>query len=281
MSDLAHMNVAVGLLTFLGGLVSFFSPCVAPLMPGYIGFLASGSLESAVSQDSSGTSIRKDGDGIVVHVTSGFMSRRQRHIHAPWLVSLLFVGGFSVAFVILGLLAASFGVLVAAFKPVVETLVGIVMLMMGAFLLDLLPNRWMVLLGREGRIHLPLSAIRRLGLAGPFLLGILFAVGWTPCIGPVLAVLLTYVGASANLGAGAVLLGIYAVGFALPFFALGLGWSAGIHSLNWIKRHSRTLQRISGIGLILVGILYVSGQAPIFAAWAQRVAPHLPAPVLH
>ncbi len=180
-----------------------------------------------------------------------------------------------------GLLAASFGILVAAYKPVVETLVGIIMLAMGAFLLGVFPPSWTALLAREGRVHLPPSVVGRLGPASLLLLGALFAAGWTPCIGPVLAALLTYVGASADLGRGALLLGVYAAGFAVPFFALGLGWSVGLRSLDWLKRHSRAVQSASGIGLVLVGVLYVSGQATAFAAWAQRVAPHIPAPALH
>ena len=263
------MTWGVGLLTFLGGLVSFFSPCVAPLVPGYIGFLSGGRLARATDSPEADQAPK-----------AADPAPRLRALLA-WQVSLLFIGGFSAAFVALGLLAASFGVLFVAYKPVVETVVGIIMLAMGAFLLGLLPRGWSALLAREGRVHLSPRIATRLGPAGPVLLGALFAVGWTPCIGPVLAALLTYVGASADRGTGAVLLGIYSAGFALPFFALGVGWSAGLRSLDWLRRHGRAVQLASGIGLVLVGMLYVSGQATAFAAWAQRVSPHIPAPTLH
>ncbi len=272
MTTLLQTNWTVGLLTFLGGLVSFFSPCVAPLVPGYIGFLSGGQLKSVADYGA---------DGERVLASKGPALALALPVRPAWQVSLLFVMGFSAAFVALGLLAASFGVLFVAYKPVVETVVGIVMLAMGAFLLGLLPRGWSALLAREGRIHLSPSSARRFGPAGPVLLGALFAAGWTPCIGPVLAALLTYVGASADLGKGALLLGVYTAGFALPFLALGVGWSAGLRSLDWLKRHGRAVELASGIGLVLVGVLYVSGQATTFAAWAQRVSPHIPAPTLH
>ncbi len=268
-SGLLQASWAAVVLTFLGGLVSFLSPCVAPLVPGYIGFLSSGRFTRAAYA----------GDTDPLSAANGRVTALA--VRPAWQVSLLFVGGFSAAFVGLGLLAASFGILVAAYKPVVETLVGIIMLAMGAFLLGVFPPSWTALLAREGRVHLPPSVVGRLGPASPLLLGALFAAGWTPCIGPVLAALLTYVGASADLGRGALLLGVYAAGFAVPFFALGVGWSVGLRSLDWLKRHSRAVQSASGIGLVLVGVLYVSGQVTAFAAWAQRVAPHIPAPALH
>jgi len=268
-SGLLHVSWTVVLLTFLGGLVSFLSPCVAPLVPGYIGFLSGGRLTRAAYA----------GDTNPPSAANGSVAALA--LRPAWQVSLLFVGGFSAAFVGLGLLAASFGILVAAYKPVVETLVGVIMLAMGAFLLGVFPTSWTALLARDGRVHLPPSVVGRLGPASPLLLGALFAAGWTPCIGPVLAALLTYVGAAADLGRGALLLGVYAAGFAVPFFAIGLGWSVGLHSLDWLKSHTRAVQFASGIGLVLVGVLYVSGQATAFAAWAQRVAPHIPAPALH
>ncbi len=128
---------------------------------------------------------------------------------------------------------------------------------------------------REARIYLRPSALSSLGAAGPFALGGLFAAGWTPCIGPVLAALLTYVGAAANLGKAALLLGLYSLGFAVPFVAVGLGWSAGLRTMSWARRHSHAISLVTGGGLVLVGVLYVSGQAETFAIWAQRYTPTL------
>src|SRR5260221_3696966 len=175
MTVIQHVSWGAALVAFGGGLVSFFSPCVAPLVPAYLGYL-SGAARPALN--------------VVVGKPSTASLR----------TSLLFVGGFSVAFVALGLLAASFGYLVVAYRPALETLVGIVMLVMGAFLLVLLRRTWSSLLMREARIYLRPSALGGLGAAGPFALGGLFAAGGAPRIGPGLAALLTYVGPPATPG---------------------------------------------------------------------------------
>ena len=252
-----EVSLGAALVAFAGGLISFFSPCVAPLVPAYLSYLSGTVRPLAVGVD-----------GSAAIAAAG----RQR---ASLRVSLLFVAGFSAAFVALGLLAASFGSLVVAFRPVLETVVGIVMLVMGAFLLGLLPRAWSSILMREARLHLAPDAFAGLGAAAPVVLGALFAAGWTPCIGPVLAALLTYVGASGSLAEGAVLLSVYSAGFAVPFIAVGLGWSAGLRTLQWAKRHGRAIELATGVGLLLVGLLYVSGQAETFAIWAQRYTPTL------
>jgi cytochrome c-type biogenesis protein len=254
MTVIQHISWSAAFLAFGGGLVSFFSPCVAPLVPAYLGYLA-GTVRTP------STAVEPSSEGVPI--------RRRVLLR----VSLLFMSGFSLAFVGLGLLAASFGSLIVAYRPVVETLAGAVMLVMGAFLLGLLPRDWSNVLMREARIHLRPHLRESLGVAGPFALGGLFAAGWTPCIGPVLAALLVYVGAAANLGQAALLLGVYALGFAVPFVAIGLGWSAGLSSLRWAKAHGHALSLATGVGLVLVGLLYVSGQAQAFAIWAQRYTP--------
>ncbi|HEX5159966.1 MAG TPA: cytochrome c biogenesis protein CcdA [Ktedonobacterales bacterium] len=244
------MSIGAALLAFAGGIVSFFSPCVAPLVPGYIGFL-------------SGTVVSADGTGIA-------SSAATRRLNPVMLATLIFVAGFSVAFIALGLLVGSFGRVLAAYQPVMQTIAGIVMVVMGAFLLGLLPRAlsdWML---REGRLQLRPDKVSRLGLAAPFALGIVFAAGWTPCIGPVLATILAFAGASASVGVGAILLTFYAVGFALPFLAVGLGWSAGLRALGWVKRYGHAISLISGGVLIVVGVLYLTGEVAIFSAWAQQ-----------
>lgn len=248
-----HVGVGAILAAFAGGLISFFSPCVAPLVPGYIGYL-------------SGATVRAEG----LASTGGTVTaQRASPAVAP---CLLFVGGFSAAFVALGLLSASFGRLLAAYQLVLETIAGIVMIVMGAFLLDLLPRGITGMLLREGRAHLGAARLRRLGGVGPFLLGVVFAAGWTPCIGPVLASILAYVGVSANLSTGALLLGLYALGFAIPFLIIGIGWAKGLVSLGWVTRYSRRVSMISGAALIIVGLVYLTGQVSLFANWAQQLS---------
>jgi len=146
------MSIGAALLAFAGGIVSFFSPCVAPLVPGYIGFL-------------SGTVVSTDVSGMAIGTTA-------RRVNPVMLATLIFVAGFSVAFIALGLLVGSFGRVLAAYQPVMQTIAGIVMVVMGAFLLGLLPRAlsdWML---REGRLQLRPDKVSRLGLAAPFALGI-------------------------------------------------------------------------------------------------------------
>jgi cytochrome c-type biogenesis protein len=200
----------------------------------------------------------------------------RRAVHRVYPAALLFVVGFSAAFVALGLLTASFGRLIAAYRPVLETVAGIIMLAMGAFLLNLLPQPALRALLSERRLHLGQDAVRRLRGAGPFALGLVFAAGWTPCIGPVLAAILAYAGAAADRGTGAALLAIYSLGFAVPFLAVGLGWSTGLYTVGWARRHGRAITVLTGVALMAAGVFYLSGQAQVFAVWAQRFA--LPTP---
>jgi cytochrome c-type biogenesis protein len=239
--------------------VSFFSPCVAPLVPGYIGYLS-----GAAPAIQPGGAVALDGRGAAGSRTAAMRA------------TLLFVGGFSATFMLLGLATASVGRLVVAYRPVLETLAGIVMLAMGAFLLGLLPRPVMLALLGERRIHLPESAARRLRSAGPFALGVVFGAGWTPCIGPVLAAILVYVGAAADRGAGLALLALYSLGFAIPFIAVGLGWSQSVRALGWAKRHARAISIVSGVALVAVGLLYLAGQGELFAVWAQHLAGSAP-----
>ena len=252
--EIGQVSFGAALIAFAGGVVSFFSPCVAPLVPGYIGFL-------------SGTVVSTDGAGAVSDAGADAGALR---LNPVMVATLIFVAGFSVAFIALGLLAGSFGRILAAYQPVMQTIAGIVMVVMGAFLLGLLPRALTDWLMHEGRMQLRADRIGRLGLAAPFALGIVFAAGWTPCIGPVLASILAYVSASANTGVGAIMLTLYALGFALPFLAIGLGWSAGLRALGWVKRYGHAISLISGGVLVVVGILYLTGEVALFAAWAQQ-----------
>lgn len=256
---ITHLSVGAIFIALLGGLASFFSPCVAPLAPGYISYISSltvgdGAEESAVAGGASA------------------ITWRTRLTTSAAVASMLFVAGFSLAFVALGFLAASAGTLLAAYRPVMETLAGIVMLVMGAFLLGLLPRQVTEFLMREGRFQLTGASLRGWGRAAPVALGVIFAAGWTPCIGPVLTSVLLFVGASQSVGAGAVLLAFYSLGFAIPFLAIGVGWSFGLRAFGWAKRYNTMIARVSGVALILVALLYLTGEVTVISVWAQRFA---------
>ncbi|MGZ3599393.1 MAG: cytochrome c biogenesis CcdA family protein [Ktedonobacterales bacterium] len=263
MGVLGDATWGAALVAFVGGVVSFFSPCVAPLVPGYIGYLSGGYLSSP-ALDTTATAKQPPTDASSQTTWARVLP-----------VCLLFVAGFSVALVGVGLLMATAGRLLAAYSLVLQTVAGIVMVVMGAFLLNLLPRGLTTTLLREKRLYLDQTALRRLGplrRIAPFALGVVFAAGWTPCIGPVLASILLYVGANASRGLGVTLLACYALGFALPFLAVGLGWSFSLRALGWLRRHGQAVSMVTGVALVLVGIVYLSGQASIFAVWAQQVA---------
>src|SRR5579859_2255810 len=245
-----QLSWGAALVAFVAGAASFLSPCVAPLIPGYITFLSS-----------SGASVEKNVPA----------EQQPRWYARPALrVSLLFVAGFSVAFIALGFMAAWFGVLLSAYRPVLEAIAGAMMILMGAFLLNLLPSSLMGFLAQERKLHPRRQCV---GKIAPFGLGIAFAAGWTPCIGPVLGAILFYAGASASLALGGVLLAIYALGFAVPFILVGVGWASGLFALGWTRKYGRVISIISGVALILVGLFYLSGQMYTFSIWAQRVMP--------
>jgi cytochrome c-type biogenesis protein len=247
----AAIGLGTMLAVFVGGLLSFFSPCVAPLIPGYLGYLSSSSLsKSGVSQSSQ----------------NGQPATAVSPVIIP---CLLFVTGFSLAFIALGVISASAGRLVAAYTPVLETIAGIVMVVMGAFLLNFLPEPIMKFLARERRLYFSDPLLSRIGVLGPVALGIVFAAGWTPCIGPVLGPILLAVGTTGQVASGFVLLLIYSIGFGLPFVAIGLGWSFSLQLLSWMRRHGQLVTTVTGLFLIAFGILYLTGWVTIFADWAQ------------
>lgn len=338
--DISHLSLGAVFVVFLGGVLSFFSPCVAPLVPGYISFLSGAAYEEETTHTdeaespgerpqretrtgaSAPASPRLTGGAHATNMSGASMSlalprsvltghahslvqrRRaagmvtaprpqQSHLSARataprvaetilgglrrvksdsvMLASLLFVLGFSVAFIIMGLLVGSFGTLLAAYQPVMQTVAGIFMVLMGAFLLNLMPRAVGDFLLRDGRFTLSPRSLRSWGAARPVAFGVVFAAGWSPCIGPVLGAVLAYAGTSGSVFASGVLLSVYSLGFAVPFLAVGLGWSAGLRALGWIKRYGHAVSTVSGVVLILVGIIYLTGWASLFATWASRM----------
>ena len=226
-------------LAFAAGVVSFASPCVLPLLPGYVAFL-------------SGATGRIEG-------TSG----RGR----AFVGSLAFVLGFAVVFVSFGAIFGGLGRTFQTHQRGLDEIFGALTIVLGFFFAGWWPSSW---LQRERRIHL----LPRASVLGAAFLGFLFALGWTPCIGPTLAAIL---GLAATSGPsayrGSILAFVYCLGLGVPFVfaALATEWMAT--ASTWLRRHSTTIGRVGGAMLILIGLAEVTGVWHSFVLWLQVHVP--------
>ncbi|MER7110477.1 cytochrome c biogenesis protein CcdA [Streptomyces sp. NPDC000229] len=210
-------------IAVLGGLVSFFSPCVLPLVPGYLSY--------------------------VTGVTGSDLAEARRGRMAAG--AALFVLGFSAVFVSGGALFGYFGWTLQAHRETLTTVLGVLMVLMGIFFLGLMP--WFT--QREFRFHKrPVS-----GLAGAPLLGALFGIGWTPCIGPTLASVQALAANEASAGRGALLTLAYCLGLGVPFVLAAIAFRKALGAFSWVKRHYAWVMRIGGGMMILTGLLLLTG----------------------
>ena len=217
---------------FVAGLLSFLSPCVAPIVPGYLSFVS----------------------GAAIGSTGGV-----RQTERVLIASLLFILGFSTVFVALGAGAGAIGSMLDAHRATLTRLSGALMLLMGLFVLGVVR---LPMLERDRRFHF---IDRPYGPAGTVLLGMAFAFGWTPCIGPILASILFYAGAAETAQQGALLLLVYSLGLGVPFLASGLGLSRAV-GLGWARRHLHVVNLASGFLLAAVGMLFVTNQTAYLAS---------------
>ncbi|WP_432248373.1 cytochrome c biogenesis CcdA family protein [Streptomyces sanyensis] len=205
------------------GLVSFFSPCVLPLVPGYLSY--------------------------VTGVTGTDLAEARRGRMAVG--ATLFVLGFTAVFVSGGALFGYFGATLQEHREILSKVLGGLMILLGAFFMGLMP--WMT--GREFRIHRrPVS-----GLAGAPLLGALFGIGWTPCIGPTLSSVTFLSANEASAGRGALLTVAYCLGLGLPFVIAAIAFRRALGAFDWVKRHYAWVTRIGGIMMIGTGLLLLTG----------------------
>lgn len=235
----------IGIATvFAAGLISFLSPCVLPLVPGYISYMADQSLED-----------------VERHIFS-------RERQAILLLSLFFVAGFSLVFILLGAGATFLGELLGRYRYEVNIAGGVIIIVFGLFMLGVLRVGW---LQREFRVHGEMKGGRA---ASALLLGIAFAFGWTPCIGPILGAILT-VSATTDTGAGASLLAIYSLGLAVPFVLAALFTDWFLHHMRRVRRFGSLLHKGAGVLLIAMGIAMVTGYLTTFSFWLLRAFPWL------
>lgn len=241
------MEIAgVGLASaFLAGLISFLSPCVLPLVPGYLSYVAGQPYETLAA-------------------------RRATHANAALLsLSVLFVLGFSTVFVALGASATALSRLLLGYREEASIAGGIIVIVFGLFMTGLLRAPWML---RELRLH---PRVRPAGPLAAYVLGVAFAFGWTPCIGPVLGAILTVSATSATATSGVTLLAVYSLGLGVPFIAAALFTG---RMVAWSRRFARSgarLQIAAGVLMILMGIAMITGQLTVLAYWLLRTFPAL------
>ena len=235
-----HLGVA------LAGLVSFLSPCVLPLVPPYLGYLSGASIEEM--QDSS------------------VDAERWRHIVRS---ALFFVFGFTTVFVALGAGASVLGQWVQLHKAQLSLLAGVVIIGFGAHFLGILR---VPLLFRQARFRLPVPGAN---LAGAYLMGLAFAFGWTPCIGPVLATVLAVAANEASLGAGVRLLFVYSLGLGIPFVLAAAALGPFLAVLQRMRAHLRHVEMVMGVLLVATGILMLTGSLNWLGAWLLENVPAL------
>jgi cytochrome c-type biogenesis protein len=232
------------LAAFLGGLISFLSPCVLPLVPPYLSFLAGVTLDEL-----------RDGDDWGV---------RRRAM----LTALLFVAGFTTVFVILGATASALGQMVRQYLDVLGTLAGIMIIVMGLHFLGVFR---IGLLYREARVQVD----RSMDIWGAYVMGLAFAFGWTPCIGPILAAILAVAGSETSVLKGASLLAVYSAGLGIPFLLAAFAMKPFVALLQRMRSRFSHVEKTMGALLVLTGIAFLTGWITSVSFWILETFPAL------
>jgi len=220
-------SLPLPIAAFVAGVVSFLSPCVLPLVPGYVSLISGASAEELQSKD------RKLLNTVLVH-------------------SLMFILGFTVVFVALGAVATSVGQLAQEYKKYLTWAAGALIIVFGLHLTGIFKIKALYM---DKRLH---SVGGGKSPLGAFLVGFGFAFGWTPCIGPILATILTIAGDQKRVGQGVLLLWVYSLGLAVPFLLTSLGIGRFMSFYGWFRRHLHTVEVISGVILIVIGTLILT-----------------------
>lgn len=233
---------SVDIWTALGaGILSFFSPCILPIIPSYM-FFISGTSAAALNASASTEKVE--------------VQPQQRQI---LLSALFFILGFSLIFIALGATATSLGSMLKAQQELLRKIGGIVVILLGLHMMGLIQIKALLY---EKRLHLK---ARPPGYLGAFLIGLSFALGWTPCIGPILGAILAIASTKASVTEGITLLSVYSLGLAIPFFITALMMDRIFIHFRRFQKHMQTISVASGIFLVVVGIL-------IFTNFLQKLS---------
>ena len=228
----------------LAGLLSFLSPCVLPLVPPYLSYLAGATLDQ----------LAHDGN----------VATQRRALVA----ALFFVLGFTTVFVALGASASLIGGLVRQYMNVLSIIAGVLIIIMGLHFLGLFK---IGLLYREARVQVSRPA----GNIGAYVMGLAFAFGWTPCIGPILGAILSFAGSGETVGYGAALLAVYSAGLGIPFLIAAFAMGPFVRFLKKFRAHLGTVEKVMGVLLVLTGIGFLTGAMASASFWLLETFPAL------
>ncbi len=231
----------------LAGLLSFLSPCVLPLVPPYLCFLGGTTFDQLTGEDETPSHV----------YTTVVMS------------SVAFVLGFTTVFVILGATATAAGQLLAANLPLLAKIAGVVIIIAGLHFLGVIH---LPILHREARYH---ADSRPAGLVGAYVIGLAFAFGWTPCIGPVLGAILAVAAGEDSVRQGVSLLFVYSLGLGIPFIIAAIAIRPFLNTMQRFRRHLATVEKVLGGFLVLTGILFLTDAMTLISSWMLELFPWL------
>jgi cytochrome c-type biogenesis protein len=241
------LDVSTG-AALLAGALSFVSPCVLPLVPPYLCYVSGVSLEDMAGREN---------------------GRMTRHGARVMLAATLFVLGFSTVFVLLGATASAMGQVLRENLPLLSQIAGVFIILMGLHFLGLFRIGF---LAREFRYH---HAGANVSLFGSYFVGLAFAFGWTPCIGPVLAAILSVAGSQESVGQGMLLLACYSVGLGIPFLIAAFSMDRFLGWARALRRHMLLIERSMGVLLIATGVAFLTGSMQTMAYWLLELFPSL------
>ncbi len=238
-------------VTYIGaliaGVLSFLSPCVLPLVPPYLCFLGGTTFDQLTGEDETPS-----------HVYTTVV-----------LSSVAFVLGFTTVFVILGATASAAGQLVVANLPLLSKIAGVIIIIAGLHFLGIIH---IPILHREARYH---ADARPAGLIGAFVIGLAFAFGWTPCIGPVLGAILAVAAGEDSVSQGIILLLVYSLGLGIPFILAAIAIRPFLRTLERFRKHLSVMEKVLGGFLVLTGILFLTDSMTLIATWMLEMFPGL------
>jgi cytochrome c-type biogenesis protein len=247
---------------FIAGVLSFISPCVLPLIPGYLSFISGVSLE-----EMRGMPVAAGGGGAAVAAGVGDTALNDAAKRQVVVTSLFFILGFSLVFVALGASATVLGQFLMDRLTVLGKIAGVLLVIFGLHTMGVFKINWLL---QEKRVHMQSKPA---GMVGAMIVGISFAFGWTPCIGPILSAILLVAAQQESVNQGIILLSIYSLGLAIPFLLTALAINQFFVAFSKIRRHYHTIEIVSGLLMIVIGVLIFTNRFTIIAQW---LTPYLP-----